>query len=50
MGLLEIIQKVAKAAGGTQEVASNIIEISQTADGPRSKATKMLDAANEMNR
>ncbi|MEC8775578.1 MAG: hypothetical protein VXX79_12115 [Pseudomonadota bacterium] len=49
MGLLEIIKKVEKAAGGTKEVASNIIEISQAADGTGSKATEMLDAANEMN-
>lgn len=44
------MKKVEKAAGGTKEVASNIIEISQAADGTGSKATKMLDAVNEMNR
>ena len=50
MGLLEIMKKVEKAVNGTKEVASNAIEISQAADGTGSKATEMLDAANEMNR
>ena len=44
------MKKVEKTAGGTEEVVRNIIEFSQTADGTGSKATKMLDAANEMNR
>ena len=44
------MKKVEKAAGGTKEVVRNIIEFSQTADGTVSKATKMLNAANEMNR